>query len=110
MTVECGARIFVIGVVLGLPLAVLLARDITNYGWPATELHARIAEAGGWTPADLTVPVGQPLRLRLTSDDVTHGFAIGQSDLPALDVEPGKVIETTLTFDRPGKYVFYCTR
>jgi mono/diheme cytochrome c family protein len=56
------------------------------------------------------VPVGQPLRLRLTSDDVTHGFAIGQSDLPALDVEPGKVIETTLTFDRPGKYVFYCTR
>ncbi len=106
MTVECGARIFVIGVVLGLPLAVLLARWVR----PATELHARIAEAGGWTPADLTVPVGQPLRLRLTSDDVTHGFAIGQSDLPALDVEPGKVIETTLTFDRPGKYVFYCTR
>lgn len=106
MTVEYGARIFVIGVVAGLPLAALLARWIR----PVTELHARIAEAGGWTPADLTVAVGQPLHLRLTSDDVTHGFAIGQSDVPALDVEPGKVIEATITFDRPGKYVFYCTR
>lgn len=73
-------------------------------------LHARMAETGGWTPEDLTVEVGQPLHLRLTSDDVMHSFAIGQSDQPPVDVIPGEMTEVTLTFDRPGKYTFYCTR
>jgi mono/diheme cytochrome c family protein/plastocyanin len=73
-------------------------------------LHARMPEAGGWTPADLTVAVGQPLHLRLTSDDVMHGFAIGQSDHPSVDVKPGEMTDITLTFDQPGTYTFYCTR
>jgi mono/diheme cytochrome c family protein/plastocyanin len=73
-------------------------------------LHARMPEAGGWTPADLTVAVGQPMHLRLTSDDVMHGFAIGQSDQPAVDVKPGAMTDYTVTFDEPGTYTFYCTR
>ncbi len=74
------------------------------------ELHATVSETGGWSPADLTAQAGQPLRLRLISDDVVHGFAIGQSAAPPLDLPPGQVVETTLAFDRPGKYVYYCTR
>jgi mono/diheme cytochrome c family protein len=54
--------------------------------------------------------VGEPLHLRLTSDDVTHSFAVGKLDWPVVDVFPGEVAEVTLTFDRPGKYVFACTR
>jgi cytochrome c oxidase subunit 2 len=73
-------------------------------------IHARMAETGGWTPENLSVAVGQPLHLRLTSDDVTHSFAIGQSDRPAVDVIPGEMTDVTLTFDKPGKYTFYCTR
>ena len=73
-------------------------------------IHARMAESGGWTPENLTAEVGRPLHLRLTSDDVMHGFAVGQSDQPAVDVLPGEISEVTLTFDRPGKYTFYCTR
>ena len=73
-------------------------------------LHARMAETGGWTPENLTVEAGQPLHLRLTSDDVLHGFAVGQSDQPPVDIYPGEVTEVTLTFDKPGKYTFYCTR
>ncbi|NIR31139.1 MAG: cytochrome C oxidase subunit II, partial [Gammaproteobacteria bacterium] len=67
-------------------------------------------EGGGWSPEDITVGVGERLRLRLTSDDVVHGFAVGKLSVPAVDVKPGEMTETTLTFDRPGKYVFYCTR
>ncbi len=77
---------------------------------PSTLVRAHMAETGGWTPENLTVAVGQPLHLRLTSDDVTHSFAIGQSDQPAVDVMPGEMTELTLVFDRPGKYTFYCTR
>ena len=73
-------------------------------------LHARMPESGGWTPADLTVAAGQPLHLRLTSDDVMHGFAIGQSDQPAVDVKPGEMTDYTVMFDKPGTYTFYCTR
>ena len=78
-------------------------------------LHARMAETGGWTPENLTAVVGEPLHLRLTSDDVTHSFAIGKADeLPGkpatVDVIPGEMTEVTLVFDKPGKYTFYCTR
>lgn len=75
-----------------------------------TIIHARMAETGGWTPENLTAEVGKPLHLYLTSDDATHSFAIGQSDMPPVDVIPGEITEVTLTFDHPGKYTFYCTR
>ncbi|MBI5348202.1 MAG: c-type cytochrome [Chloroflexi bacterium] len=106
---ESGARLFVIGILIGIPLAILIGRWIMSRD-SSIEIHARIAEAGGFTPANLTAKVGEPLRLRLISDDVQHGFAIGQSNVPALDLSAGQVVETTLTFDRAGKYVFYCTR
>ncbi len=82
-------------------------------GWRSSQgvlLHAHMAETGGWTPENLTVAAGQPLHLRLTSDDVTHSFAIGQSDQPPVEIHPGEVSEVTLVFDKPGKYTFYCTR
>jgi mono/diheme cytochrome c family protein/plastocyanin len=76
----------------------------------AIELHGSIADNGGWSPANLSANVGQPIHLRLTSDDVVHGFAVGHSDQAAIDVLPGVMTETTLIFDQPGKYTFYCTR
>lgn len=83
-------------------------------GWRSHQdnllLHARMPEQGGWSPSVLTATVGKPLRLHLTSDDVTHSFAVGQTDWPAVDINPGEETEVTLTFDHPGKYVFYCTR
>jgi len=111
MTERTG-RLLVIVVVFGTPLAVLGARWAfarSGSGAPIT-LHARMAADGGWTPDHLTATVGQPLRLCLTSDDVMHGFAVGRTDLAAVDVKPGQVSEVSLTFTRPGRYVFYCTR
>ncbi len=79
--------------------------------WNRTPLiHARMANNGGWSPDVLQAQVGKPLHLRLTSDDVTHGFAVGQMDMQSVDIEPGKVAEATLTFGKPGTYTFYCTR
>ena len=79
--------------------------------WAQTPLiHARIAENGGWGVDTLQAKVGQPLHLKFTSDDVIHGFAVGQMEMQPVDVEPGKVSETSLTFDKPGIYTFFCTR
>jgi mono/diheme cytochrome c family protein/plastocyanin len=107
MNAERSARLFVIGLLLGLPLAAFAALWLAP--GRGLVLHASIAEAGGWTPVNLRAQVGQPLRLRLTSDDVAHGFAVGQTDWPAVRVMPGQVTETVLTFQQPGTYTFYCT-
>jgi len=92
--------------VIGVPLTAVLAR--MNSG--VIEMHGQVAENGGWTPSNLTAQAGQPLNLRLTSDDVVHGFAVGQSSMPAIDVLPSKWTTATLMFERPGRYTFYCTR
>ena len=84
---------------------------VSLWFWRRTPLiHARMADNGGWTPDVLQAQVGEPLHLRLTSDDVTHGFAVGQMNMQSVDIEPGKVAEVTLSFDKPGTYTFYCTR
>lgn len=91
--------------------AVLGAVGIPLIFWARTPLiHASLAEKGGWSPEVLHAQVGKPLQLRLTSDDVMHGFGLGQMDTASVDVLPGKVSETTVTFDKPGTYTFYCTR
>jgi len=90
---------------------ILLAVGAPLIFWTRTPLiHARMADTGGWNSDVLQAEVGRPFHLNLTSDDVVHGFAIGQMDMQAVDVEPGKVTELTLTFDKPGTYTFYCTR
>ena len=74
-----------------------------------TTIHARIAEDGGFMPDNIKVRVGEPLRLRLISDDVEHTFALGQSSMQPVTLEPGKPVNITLTFDKPGTYTFYTT-
>lgn len=108
MKAENFARFLVLIVIVGSALGVIASR-LYNPGI-TIELHGNMPEAGGWNPDVLHAQVGEPLHLRLTADDVVHGFRIGQSDHPAVDIEPGKMTDLTLTFDEPGTYTFYCTR
>jgi heme/copper-type cytochrome/quinol oxidase subunit 2 len=90
---------------------VLLTIAAPIYTWTRTPIiHAHMSEEGGWTPNTIRAKVGTPLRLQFTSDDVMHGFAIGQMDMKAVNIAPGKVTDVTLTFDKPGVYTFFCTR
>ena len=92
-------------------VAVVGAVGTPLYLWSRTPIiHARMAENGGWNPDVIQAEAGKPLHLKLTSDDVMHGFAVGQMDMDAVDVEPGKVTDITLNFEKPGIYTFYCTR
>ncbi len=103
-------------VLVGLLILLAVALPIGGYwlanhtGPQRVELHARMPENGGWSSDTIEAKVGQPLDLHITSDDVVHGFAVGRSDQPDLEIVPGAFTDTSLTFDRPGKYTFYCTR
>jgi FtsP/CotA-like multicopper oxidase with cupredoxin domain len=90
---------------------ILLAVGAPLFLWARTPLiHARMAEDGGWNPDVIQAEVGKPLHLKITSDDVVHGFAVGQMDMQSVDILPGKVADITLNFDKPGIYTFFCTR
>jgi cytochrome c oxidase subunit 2 len=91
---------------IALPLAILAVRQRET----AVEIHAMMPEKGGWLPDTLTAEASVPLELHLISDDVMHGFAVGQTGWPAVDVKPGQMTEVTLTFEQPGTYIYYCTR
>ena len=107
MRAEWGARLLV---VFGTVALAVLTAVAVRVPAGAVELRGRMADDGGWTPGAIVTRVGEPLTLRMTSDDVVHGFAIGQSARPAVDLLPGTWMTTTLIFDRPGKYTYYCTR
>lgn len=96
--------------VLVIPLGFAGAWGLAKLSESPTTIHGRVSEDGGWLPGTLRAVVGVPLHLRLVSDDVVHGFAIGKSDYPAIDLPPGKVVDTTLNFTEPGTYTYYCTR
>jgi len=102
------ARLLVLVFALGAGVAALAFRFWGSHG--VVEVHAAMPNQGGWLTSDLQARVGEPLRLRLVSDDVVHSFALGQSDFEPVEVLPGKAVEVTLTFDEPGTYTFYCTR
>ena len=104
------ARLLVIVLILVAVAIPVGGRMLTSHAQAQMlELHARLPENGGWSVETIQMIVGQPLQLHMTSDDVVHGFAIGQSDQPAVEIKPGEYVDTVLTFDHPGKYTFYCT-
>ena len=110
---EWGARLFLLFLLFALPLAIVAARP---GGDETVILRAAMPESGGWQPGHLSARVGEPLQLRLTSDDVVHGFAVGvgpdgqKHESSEVEVRPGEVTALTLTFDQPGTYTYTCTR
>jgi mono/diheme cytochrome c family protein/plastocyanin len=73
------------------------------------EIVAAAPEAGGFRPDAIRVAAGERVRLRFSAPDVTHGIALGPGlGLDLGHVDPGEVQEVEVTFDRPGRYTFYC--
>ena len=73
------------------------------------DIRASVPQGGGFGPDVIRVTQGETVTLRFTSQDVTHGVAIGPGlgvDLGQID--PGHAAEVTLTFDQPGRYTYYC--
>ncbi len=58
-------------------------------------------------PNEVHLPVGRPIRFRLTSLDVTHGFLISGTNANAMLV-PGYITQFTTAFSTPGDYLLVC--
>ncbi len=63
----------------------------------------------GHVDENLHVPVGTPVRLVMTSEDVIHGFYIPAFRLKR-DVVPGRYSKVWFEAVKPGEYQIYCTQ
>lgn len=65
------------------------------------------AKRFAFTPGAITLKKGQPVVLRLTSEDVTHGLYLKELKIKSL-IEPGKVSEIAITPEQTGNFVAIC--
>ena len=91
---------------LGVSLLLVLA-TCSSAQLPTQEVSI-IAKQFTFYPSQIVVRKGQPLRLYLTSTDVTHGFALPDFKIDQ-PVKKGEI--TTLNFvpNRSGTFPFHCS-
>ena len=95
---------------IGLALAAVLAAGLELI--PAiSSAHPSIDVAvANWkfTPDKITIPVGEPTTLRLTTTSGVHGIKSDELGIPMTTIPNGKVIEVTFTPKTAGTYVLHC--
>lgn len=66
-----------------------------------------IAEQYEFVPRCLQVPVGTPVKFRITSADAVHGFLLPDTNVNTM-VVPGFVAEVRTRFAKEGEYAMPC--
>ena len=57
---------------------------------------------------ELHIPIGRPVRLNMTSEDVIHSFFV-PAFRTKMDVVPGRYTASWFEATKPGEYSLYCT-
>ena len=81
-----------------------LTVDVVGHDW---WWEAVYEESGARTANEIHIPVGVPVRLRLTTDDVIHSFWVPQLQAK-IDMIPGRTNEMWLQADEPGRFRGQC--
>lgn len=99
--------------IIGIVVAVVSLRK-----WPhaiASQNQATtVAIIGGqwwWEMDRETIPLGKPINFQVTTEDVTHGMGIYDSEMRLLiqvQAIPGYTSTVTYTFTKPGTYQILC--
>ncbi|CAN5587396.1 hypothetical protein BH24ACT26_BH24ACT26_18030 [soil metagenome] len=88
----------------GPPGEIRTTVDVIGHDW---WWEADYGETGAVTANEIHIPVGEPVRIRLTTADVIHSFWVPQLQAKS-DMIPGSVNEMWLQADRPGRYRGQC--
>ena len=105
---EALAGILVALVVLGVPVGAYIG-DRVSKDQDMIDIHIRTHENGGFEPKKIVVKQGETVRLRLLSEDVSHGFIIGELGIDAGKIEPGKPVVVEFKPDKLGEIGFVCS-
>lgn len=105
---EITAVILLLVAISGLPVAALGYESLRHSGHDG-EVITLTAAHGAWSQDTIRVKQGQRLRLRLTSNDVVHGFMLKGYGIEIDDVYPGKEKVIDFVADEAGTFAFVCT-
>jgi len=83
------------------------ANVTTRQSAPAVKEFDVTAKRFEFSPAEITVNKGDTVRLRLTSTDVTHGFALGAYGINA-QIKPGETTLVEFNAAEQGTFPFIC--
>ncbi len=89
---------------IGLPMALTAFLARADQSPRVVEISAR---RFGFTPNQIALKKGQSVTLRLTSQDVKHGFFVKGLNLDE-DIVPGKPTDVTFTPQTAGKFTSVC--
>ncbi|WP_435060712.1 cytochrome c oxidase subunit II [Amycolatopsis thermoflava] len=78
--------------------------EVTGHQW---WWEVRYPGTAATTANEIHVPVGTPVQVRLTTDDVLHSFWVPQL-MPKTDLIAGQVNTTWITAEEPGTYRGMC--
>ncbi len=105
--IEAFAVAAVLLVIVGVPTGVL-AYDGFLHGHQDAREIVLVGQDSSWSPAVIEVRQGERIRLRLTSRDVVHGFALPGYGAMTTDIYPGRYVTFEFTADQPGTFPFAC--
>lgn len=92
----------------GLAVALVGGVTMTRRAYAAEPRVVEItAKRFGFVPEQITLKKGEPVTLRLHSEDVTHGFFMRKLKIDA-EVDAGKTTDVTITPEVAGSYTTIC--
>lgn len=100
--------LFILAMLIGVPTGAFALKSAQAKAYGFTDIVLRTPEDGNVTP-EIHVKKGQLVKLRITSADVTHGFAIGDLKIDAGQIHPGKFTYIEFTPQEAGTFSYYCT-
>ena len=92
----------------------LSVRTDSEFASPGVQLETdgsvsviAVTEMFAFRPTEIRIPADTPVRFRITSPDVLHGFQVVGTNANVMSV-PGYVTEFSMTFSEPGEYLIVC--
>jgi len=62
-----------------------------------------------FVPAKITIPLGEPTTLRLTSTQGVHGIQSDDLGIPQTTIANGKTVTVTFTPKKAGTFIVHCS-
>ncbi len=105
-----------------IPIMLLAAVTATSVGTVGMATHGLVRRANAaeepivieikakkfeFTPIEITLKKGEPVVLRITTEDRAHGFFLKPMKIDA-DIKPGQTTDIAVTPEETGQYTVIC--
>jgi cytochrome c oxidase subunit II len=107
--VTVGALVLAAAIALSISTMGIKAPDLVRQANAAAEPRVIEIKAKkfAFSPSEITLKKGEPVILRLSTEDRTHGFLLKPLKIDT-DISPGKATDIAVTPTASGQYVAIC--